>query len=89
MPDGLKYIQTAEEFVKWATNAKRGHRVCYYRGWLMKDKLSKMPHMVKNDLVLPEFRTAHKAWDFYAMGTVELFQKRMGDEDYLYIAVAT
>lgn len=88
MLSGLKYIETAEDFVKWATNAKRGHRVCYYRGWLMRDKMAKMPHMVKNDHVPPEFRTAQKAWDFYEMGSVLLFQKRLGDDDYAYIAVA-
>lgn len=87
MVNGIKVLQTAEEFTKWATSAKSGHRVCYYRGWLMRDKMAKLPHMVKNDLVLPEFRTTHKAWDFYEMGVVELFQKRLGDEDYLYLAV--
>jgi len=53
----------------------------------MKDKLSKMPTLVKGTLSVPEFRTADKAWDFYRVGSVELFQKRVGDEDYLYIAV--
>jgi len=87
MINSIRSVDTPEDFTRWATSAKKGHRICYYRGWLMKDKLSKMPTLVKGTLSVPEFRTADKAWDFYRVGSVELFQKRVGDEDYLYIAV--
>lgn len=87
MLNSMQFIETPEDLTRWVTSAKVGHRVAYYRGWLMKDKLRMMPFMVKNDMVMPEFKTAHKAWDFYTMGAVELFQKRLGDEDYLYIMV--
>ena len=88
MLNGIKQVNTPEDFIRWATNAKPGHRVCYYRGWLMKDRMSKLPQMVKGGVMFPEFQTPQKAWDFYEIGSVELFQKRLGDEDYLYIAVA-
>ena len=88
MAIGLKKIESVDEFIHWVTTAKRGHRVSYYRGWLMKDKLSKMPQMVRGNMILPEFKLADKAWEFHQVGAVELFQKRHGDEDYEYIAVA-
>lgn len=88
MLNGIKYVNTAEDFTRWATSAKRGHQICYYRGWLMRDRMSKMPQMVKGDMIYPEFRVAQKAWEFYETGSVLLFQKRIGDEDYAYIAVA-
>lgn len=84
---GMNFVESADELTRWATSAKTGHRVCYYRGWLMKDKMKDMPYMVKTDQTLPEYKATEKAWQLYEMGVVELFQKRMGDEDYLYIAV--
>lgn len=87
MVNSIRMAKTAEELTKWVTSAKLGHRICYYRGWLMRDKLRLMPFSIKTNEIYPEFRLANKAWDFYEMGVVELFQKRLGDEDYLYIAV--
>ena len=83
------FVDSAEDFVKWATSAKRGHRVCYYRGWLMRDKMRMMPQIVKDGAMPHEFWTANKAWEFAEMGVVALFQKRQGEEDYLYLAVKT
>lgn len=83
----LSFVETPEEFVRWATSAKPGYKISYYRGWLFKDKMVQAPEIVKSGALPVEFQTAHKAWDFYESGIVDLFQKRLGDEDYLYIAV--
>lgn len=87
MENNLKYVQSPEDLVKWVTHAKRGDKVCYYRGWLMREKLGKLPYMVRTNSVSEDFLTTDKAWDFYEMGVVELVQKKVSDEDYLYLAV--
>lgn len=87
MPNSIKLVDSVEDLTRWVTSSKRNQRVAYYRGWLMKEKLSMMPFLAQNELAMPQFKVANKAWDFYAMGAIELFQKRMGNEDYLYIAV--
>jgi hypothetical protein len=87
MLNSIKFIETPGDLTRWATSAKRNQRVAYYRGWLMKDKLCMMPYIASNDMAMPQFRVADKAWELYTMGAVELFQKRLGADDYLYIAV--
>lgn len=83
----MQQINTAEDFTKWATHAKAGAAVVYYKGFLMRDKMSRLPYIVKSGVVPHEFRTANKAMDFAEMGLVHLFQKRTGDGEFDYLAV--
>ncbi len=85
--DPATLITTAEEFTKWATHAKKGDRVSYYRGWLMRDRMSLKPYQLRLAGAVERFNIAAKAWDFMEMNLIRLVQSRQGTDDYLYIAV--
>ena len=83
----LTKIDTPEEFVRWATYAPKNAKVAYYRGYLFRDKLTNHPSRTSGANAAPQFKTATKAWEFHRLGVVYLFQNRVDDEDYIYIAV--
>jgi hypothetical protein len=82
-------IDDPEALVKWATTAKRGSKISYYKGWLMKERMMLHQMEIRGPAALPRFRVANKAWDFMELGVIDLFQKRLGVDTYLYIAVKT
>lgn len=79
-------VSTPDEFTRWATDAKPGQRVCYFQGWLMHDRMTMNPIKLSGPSALPQYKTCNKAWDFYNLGVVTLVQKKLGVENYLYIA---
>jgi len=88
MSDGdLIVMADSESLVRWATSARKGEKAAYYRGWLMRERMKLHPHEIRGPAALPRFQIANKAWEFMELGVVKLFQKRLGDDDYLYIAV--
>lgn len=68
--------------VTWLPNAKRGERMEYWRGYLWADC-----HGTHDDAPVKGVRRT--AWRLYQLGRVLLVQKRHGDEDYSYYAIAT
>lgn len=80
-------LADSESFVRWSTSARKGESVVYYRGWLMKERMKLHPHEIRGPAAFPRFQIANKAWEFMELGVVHLFQKRLGDDDYLYVAV--
>lgn len=75
-------------FVAWATSAKPGARSGYYRGYLHRDRVHHQMSIQHSNGYTPDsLRCAGKAWEMYELGVVTLVQKRMGSEDYIYIAV--
>lgn len=85
--DNITFLDTPEVFTKWATGAQRGQKAYYYRGWLMRERMTNHSSRTHGPNAALHFRTCNKAWDFYNLGVVTLVQKRMGDEDYVYMAV--
>lgn len=83
----LNKVETPEQFVEWATTAKKGSQVSYFNGYLFRERIVNPPSRVSGHNAASKFKLASKAWEFYQLGIVRLFQKRMGDEDYVYIAV--
>jgi len=83
----LIMIDDSEALVRWATTAKKGAKVSYYKGWLMKERMNLHPMEIRGPAALPRFRVANKAWEFMELGVINLFQKRLGVDKYLYIAV--
>lgn len=83
----LNKVDTSEEFVRWATNAKKNSRVAYFRGYLFRDRVTSHSSRKEGPNAAPQFKLANKAWEFYQLGIVKLVQKRIDDEDYIYIAV--
>lgn len=83
----LKTVKTPEEFVNWATSAKSNSRVAYFRGFLLKERLTNHTTRKEGPNAAPHFKLATKAWEFYNLGIVKLFQERVSDDDYIYIAV--
>jgi hypothetical protein len=81
------YIDTSEDFTRWATHAKRNDRIVYYKGLLMRDRQLNENLLGNKEGDIPQFRTANKALEFSDLGIVKLFQKRHGEGDYSYIAV--
>lgn len=79
-------IDHPEAFVAWATSAKPGQRADYYRGYLYADRMQDGTTRKGGTSVPTPLRLANKAWEFYELGIVRLVQKRMGNEDYIYIA---
>lgn len=87
--DDMVMIDDSEALVRWATTAKKGSKISYYKGWLMKERMMLHPQEIRGPAALPRFRVANKAWEFMELGVINLFQKRLGFDDYLYIAVKT
>lgn len=83
----LNKVETPEQFVEWATTAKKNSRVSYFNGYLFRERITNHPSRVSGANAAPHFKLANKAWEFHQLGIVRLFQKRMGDEEYIYIAV--
>lgn len=83
----LNKVETPEEFVRWATSAKKNSRVSYFRGYLFKERVTSHSSRKEGPNAAPHFKVANKAWEFSQLGVVKLFQKRVDDEDYIYIAV--
>ena len=81
------HIESADDFTRWATYAKKNDRITYYKGLLMRDRQLNINLFGAKDKELPEFQTANKALEFSDLGIVKLFQMRHGDADYSYIAV--
>lgn len=63
---------TVERFNKMVQKKPRGAVIEYYRGCYY--------HRVGGSPV------GRAAWDAYAAGKVDLFQRKIGDEDFIYIA---
>lgn len=83
----LNKVETPEQFVDWATTAKKGSRVSYFNGYLFRERIVNPPSRVSGYNAATKFKLASKAWEFYDLGIVTLCQKRLGDEDYVYMAV--
>ena len=71
---------TREEFILWMNNAKRGERCCYAE-WnggttAIHKRLGMFPQ-----------KTLEEAWKAAQDGQVMLFQKRVAEDHYKYIAV--
>jgi len=60
-------------FISWIMTASPFEAVIYYRGYLAGDKFATA--------------TARRAFEFAAKEFIWLFQRRLGDEQYDYIAV--
>jgi hypothetical protein len=82
----VRHIETPDEFVRWATDARKGQRVCYFQGWLMFDRMTRPHEELYGGAALTPYKTCNKAWDFYKLGVVTLVQKKIGIEHYFYIA---
>lgn len=83
----LNKVETPEQFVDWVTTAKKGSRISYFNGYLFRERVTNPPSRVSGSNAAAKFKLASKVWEFHQLGVVRLFQKRMGDEDYVYIAV--
>ncbi len=70
---------TTQEFQRKLFHAKRGDRIIYHTGDLQYDRM------------LPESRSlrelANIVWGAYKSGKALLFQKRIGTNQFAYIAV--
>jgi hypothetical protein len=80
-------VSTPDELVRWAVSAKPNARVSYFRGYLFRERIMNPPSRREGANAAPHFKTASKAWEMSQIGIVRLFQKRVDDEDYIYIAV--
>lgn len=85
--DNITFLDSPETFTKWASHAKRGQKASYFRGWLMHERMTNHSSRTTGPNAALYFKTCNKAWEFYTMGVVTLVQKRMGEEDYIYMAV--
>lgn len=85
----MKEVDTETTFHYWLRNAKRGERVLYYNGFLMRDR----EQAVKSGFFAEQFpdriKAAIQAWKAYMAGDVVLTQKKRGFAEYEYIATKT
>ena len=83
----MKCIKDDVEFANWVSKAKRGDKVKYYAGLLMRDRQIFFTNSAYTGKLTPELAAAKMAWKCYTEGLVHLVQKRIGHCDYEYIAV--
>lgn len=71
----------------WLKGAKRGERVVYFDGFLMRDReIAVRSGFFAHDLP-PRFKAAIMAWHAFMDGLVLLFQHKRAEGEYEYIAV--
>lgn len=82
-------MNRAKELRKWINTSRPGHHYVYFRGSLINargqyqnvnDELTYLP----NDEITS---LANEAWQAYKAGRVHLFQRKLHDNEYEYIAV--
>lgn len=70
---------------RWVTTAEAGALIGYYRGWLAHDTA---PDSIDPAPAIRKLRAvARLLWSEHEAGRVLLVQRRLGDCDYLYVAV--
>lgn len=79
----IREVKSVEGFDRWFYNARSGDRVAYYAGFLIRDRIELL---AKKTTLTPEIQTAVRAWKFHERAQVELFQKRLGPGQYVYLA---
>jgi hypothetical protein len=74
-------------FIYWLEKAKRGERVVYYDGFLMRDREQAVKAGFFSDQFPAKLKSAIAAWKAYTSGLVILTQKKRGFAEYEYIAI--
>lgn len=83
----MKEVDSDNSFMLWLKGAKRGDKVVYFDGFLMRDReIAVRSGFFSHDLP-PRFKAAIMAWKAYLDGFVILTQHRRGEGEYEYIAV--
>lgn len=83
----MKEVDNDVAFLYWLKRAKKGERVSYYDGFLMRDREVAIQSGFFSDEMPPRIRSAIEAWKAYLDGTVRLFQRKRADLEYEYIAI--
>lgn len=82
----MKEVDTEATFHYWLRGAKKGERVVYYDGFLMRDREQAIKSGFFVEQFPPRIKTAILAWKAYMNGEVVLTQKKRGFGEYEYIA---
>lgn len=85
----MKEVDTDISFSYWLKGAKKGERVVYYNGFLLRDREILIRNGLNPDRFPEKIKTAIAVWKAYLNGSVKLTQKKRGAFDYDYIATKT
>lgn len=82
----MKEVNTEDGMFAWLSKAKKGERVVYFDGFLMRERQKFL--MEHKHVNYPQkIRTAMLAWRLYLDGLVVLVQHKRDEGEYEYIAV--
>lgn len=80
-------MDSENSFTHWLKGAKRGDKVVYFDGFLMREReIAVRSGFFSHDLP-PRFKAAIAAWRAYLDGIVILTQHKRSEGEYEYIAV--
>lgn len=83
----MKEVDNENAFLLWLKGAKRGEKIVYFDGFLMREReIAVRSGFFAHDLP-PRFKAAIAAWKAYLDGMVILAQHKRGDSEYEYIAI--
>lgn len=83
----MKEVDSDTMFLHWLRGARRGEKIVYYDGFLMRDREIAIRSGFFADEMPPRFKAAKMAWKSYIDGLVHLVQHKRAEGEYEYIAV--
>lgn len=83
----MKEVDSDTMFAHWLKGAKRGEKVVYFDGFLMREREIAIRSGFFVDTLPARFKAATAAWKAYLDGAVILAQHKRGEGEYEYIAV--
>lgn len=83
----MKEVDSDLAFQYWNKGARKGERVVYYDGFLMRDREYFIRGGGFANNFPPKIKAAISAWDAYMNGSVMLVQKKVAAHEYQYIAI--
>lgn len=85
----MKEVDSDIAFDYWLKGAKKGERVVYYDGFLMRDREVVVRSGFFAEDYPPKIKAAVRAWKAFQNGWVKLVQRKRDELEYEYIAVKT
>lgn len=78
----MKTLRTTKAMTEWLATAAPGSTAVYHEGSLFLDRSFTLGNKVIQTIAS---ELANRAWHAYKAGTVELAQKRLDEDHYLYL----
>lgn len=83
----MKEVDTEDNFSYWLSRAKKGEKVVYFDGFLMRERQIFATNGFDRESMPQKIKTAMAAWRAYLEDRVVLVQHKRDEAEYEYIAI--